>query len=62
MIIESETKDEKNINEEERLKYELGRVLAKYASFPLSINNLSLMVGEINSKKIIFNLKIDVKI
>lgn len=60
-IIESETKDGKKINKEERLKYELKRVLDKQGSCQLLVNDLTLMIVETNAQGIVFDLKIDTK-
>lgn len=54
-------KMEKKINEEERLKYELKRVLDKQGSCQISISDLTLMIGEVNKQGVVFNLKIDTK-
>ena len=52
----------RRLNKEEKLKYELKKILDKQGSCQFSINDLTLMVDEINPQSVIFDLKIDAKI
>lgn len=52
----------RRLNKEEKLKYELKKILDKQASCQFSINDLTLMIDEINPQSVIFDLQIDAKI